>query len=191
MKKIKLAMLTLPFLCAAAFAGQETEHKTAIKVIVADDGSSEPTTFEWTSDGSDARLDDMQVGETRTVTDDSGKTVVVTREDDGYNFDINGRSVKMPEFGAHGAHMMVMSDEGGSFDYDMEVDREHHVVMKRMHAPEGVTIISDEPLDASVQESIRSVLQSAGHDKEVTFIDSSADGKEKHMRVIKKKIEIM
>lgn len=191
MNKIKLAMLALPLLCAAAFAGQETEHKTAIKVIVADDGSSEPTTFEWTSDGSDARLDDMQVGESRTVTDDSGKTVVVTREEDGYNFDVNGRSVKMPEFGEHGPHMMMLSADGGNFEYDVEVDGERHIVHKRMHAPDGVTIISDTPLDDSVRESIRSVLQSAGLDKEVTFIDSSADDEHKQMRVIKKKVEIM
>lgn len=189
MRMLKLAVMALPLLCAAAFAAQEAEHK--IKVIVADDDNSEPTTFEWTSDGADERLDNMQVGETRTVTDDSGQTVTVTREEDGYNFDVNGRSVKMPEFGEHGAHVMVMSDEGGSFDYDMEVGGEHHVVMKRMHAPEGVTIISDEPLDASVQESIRSVLQSAGRDDEITFIDGSAHGEDKEVRVIKKKIEIM
>ncbi len=187
MNKIKLAMLALPLLCAAAFAGQETGHKTAIKVIVADDEASEPTTFEWTSDGSDARLDDMQVGESRAVTDDSGKTVVVTREEDGYNFDVNGRSIKMPELGPHGAHMMMLSADGADFEYDMEFDGERHFVPRRMHHPKGVTIISDEPLDASVQESIRSVLQSAGLDKEVRFVD----GKEKHMRVIKKKIEIM
>lgn len=191
MRMLKMALMALPLLCAAAFAGQEVEHKTAIKVIVADDETSEPTTFEWTSDGEDARLDDMQVGETRTVTDDSGRTVLVTREEDGYNFDVDGRSVKMPDFGAHGTHMMVMSADGGDFEYDMEVDGEHHVVMKRLHAPEGVTIISDEPLDASVQESIRSVLQSAGRDDEITFIDGSADGEEREMRVIKKKVEIM
>ena len=56
------------------------------------------------------------------------------------------------------------------------------------HATDGVTIISGEPLDDSVKESIRSVLISAGHDDEVQFIDGSGDGE--HVRVIKKRIEI-
>ena len=60
--------------------------------------------------------------------------------------------------------------------------------MMRSHHPEGVTIISAEPLDDSVRESIRSVLISAGNDDEVTFIDGSAnDGQ---VRVIKKRIEV-
>ena len=58
------------------------------------------------------------------------------------------------------------------------------------HDSSGVTIISDEALDASTQESIKAVLQSAGRDDEVIFIDGSSGPDGKQVRVIRKKIEI-
>ena len=54
----------------------------------------------------------------------------------------------------------------------------------------GVTIISGKTLDASTQESIKAVLQSVGRDDEVIFIDGSSGSDGKHVRVIRKKIEI-
>ena len=51
----------------------------------------------------------------------------------------------------------------------------------------GTVIISGEPIDAATQDVIRTALQSAGHDSDVTFIDREvhADG-EKHVKIIKK-----
>ena len=54
----------------------------------------------------------------------------------------------------------------------------------------GVTVISDEPLDASTQESIRAVLQSAGRDDELTFIDHSGTMEGKQIHMIRKQVEI-
>ena len=64
------------------------------------------------------------------------------------------------------------------------MDSDVHVMTA--HHPEGVTIVSGQPLDQSVKDSIRSVLISAGNNEAVTFIDGSEDGR----RVMVKKIEI-
>jgi hypothetical protein len=62
--------------------------------------------------------------------------------------------------------------------------------MMSSHDSSGVTIISGEALDASTKESIKAVLQSAGRDDEVIFIDGSGGSDGKHVRVIRKNIEI-
>ena len=80
-------------------------------------------------------------------------------------------------------------------DADMDIDVEvigdgantMSAYMMSAHHPNGVTIISAEPLDQSVRESIRSVLISAGNDSEVTFIDGSGD--EKHVKIVRKRID--
>ncbi len=53
---------------------------------------------------------------------------------------------------------------------------------------EAAELISGTPLDASTKDSIRAVLQSAGHDVEVQFMDSGAHNGERHVRVIKKQV---
>jgi len=73
-------------------------------------------------------------------------------------------------------------------DVDIEIIGDHQM----MSAGDigGVTIISGKTLDASTQERIKAVLQSAGRDDEVIFIDGSSGSDGKHVRIIRKKIEI-
>jgi hypothetical protein len=90
----------------------------------------------------------------------------------------------MPDMGAHGTHMAFADASGIHEAVDIDMDSDVHVMTA--HHPEGVTIVSGQPLDQSVKDSIRSVLISAGNNEEVTFIDGSEDGR----RVMVKKIEI-
>jgi hypothetical protein len=183
MKMMKLTALAVLIVVGAAMA-QETEKKMAIKVMVSEDHDGEPTEMHWISDG--AELDDLAVGGSRTLTGEAGEEITVTRTEEGMQFDVEGETVVVPSMGNHGEHMVFVS-KGGDHDLDIEMLGGDHTMM-RSHHPEGVTIISAEPLDDSVRESIRSVLISAGNDDEVTFIDGSAnDGQ---VRVIKKRIEV-
>ena len=91
----------------------------------------------------------------------------------------------MPDMGAHGTHMAFIGGGGLHEAIDIDVTSDVHIM--QAHHPEGVTIISGEPLDESVKDSIRSVLISAGNNEEVVFIDGSEGGK----RVMVKKIEII
>lgn len=191
MKLIKLAALAVLMTFGSAMA-QEVEKKMEVKVMVKSDDSTEPTELNWVSD--DADLENLAVGESKTLTGESGEEVTVTRTEDGMQFDIDGETIVLPEMdgmGHHGEHMVFVSKEGA---HDMEVeDIDVRVVghgsgMMQAHHPEGVTIISAEPLDESTKDSIRSVLISAGNDDEVIFIDGSDENRQ--VKVIKKQIQV-
>ena len=111
--------------------------------------------------------------------------MLITREDDGYTFEINGKTIRMPSF-----------DSDGDFNIHVQGDAasDIHVVKHKIGGPGpmgGTVIISGKPIDAATQDAIRATLQSAGHDGEVTFIDRElqADG-ERHVKIIKKRVEV-
>ena len=184
MNVLKLATLAVLLIFGAAMA-QEVEKKMEIKVMIAGDGSDDATEMHWSSDDMDFDVQDLAVGETRTIESESGKTVTITRAEEGLSFNIDGKTVMMPEMGAHGTHMAFLGD--GAVHEDIDIDVTSNVHVMRAHHPEGVTIVSGKPLDDSVKDSIRSVLISAGNNEEVTFIDGSEGGK----RVMIKKVEII
>lgn len=183
----KLAALAVLMTFGAAHA-QEEAQQVELKVIVAGDGG-DAKEFRWVGD--DAGLHDLAIGESRTITAEDGSQVVVTRTDDGMQFDIGDETVVLPEpppphmafHGAHGMSSIAIIDGDGE---DVAVTS-GGVHVARAHHPDGVTIISAEKLDDSVKESIRSVLISAGVDDEVTFIDGSEN---RQVRVISKRVEV-
>jgi len=183
MNTLKLVALTI-LLAFGTTIAQEVEKKMEIKVMVAD-GNDEPATVHWSSEDLDFDLQDLDVGEARTIESESGKTVTITRAEEGFSFDVDGKSVMMPGMGIHGTHMAFVDD--GAIHEAIDIDVETDVRVMKGHHPDGVTIVSGKPLDQSVKDSIRSVLISAGNDEEVTFIDGSEDGK----RVMVKKIEMI
>jgi len=184
MNILKLAALAALMTLAAAQA-QEVEKKVEIKVVV-DGNGDDVSEMHWVSDDLDFDLQDLAVGETRTIQGESGKTVTVTRSQDGFEFDVDGKAVSMPHMGDHAGHMAFVETDGVHENVDVRVMGGGAHAM-RAHSPEGVTIISGKPLDDSVKESIRSVLISAGNNEEVTFIEGGEGGK----RVIVKKVEIV
>jgi len=198
MKLIQLSALAVLMAFGVASA-QDVEKKMELKVVVAGDGAGDGHEVHWVSD--DAGLEDLAIGESKTITGESGREVVVTKTEDGMQFEVEGETVMVPDMGAHGTHMAFVDAEGGHGDIDvrvMKMDGMHQDIdievmgdathMMRAHHPDGVTIISGTPLDDSVKDSIRSVLISAGNNEEVTFVDSSAEGHQ--VKVIKKRVEI-
>jgi len=197
MKLIQLAALAALMAFGVASA-QEVEKKMELKVVVAGDGVGNEHAVHWVSDG--AGLEDLAVGESKTIAGESGREVVVTKTEDGMQFEIDGETVVMPDMGAHGTHMAFVDAEGGHGDIDvrvMKMDGMHEDIdiemmgdgahMMQAHHPDGVTIISGTPLDDSVRDSIRSVLISAGNNEEVTFVDSSVESRQ--IKIIRKHVE--
>jgi len=187
MKSKQIAVLIAAIsLAAAAIAGEEIRHKMAI-AVVGDDGSGE-TRIELDSDDLGFNLHDMQVGENRSIIDKSGRTILVTREEDGFKFDVDGKTIKMPAFDGHHEGAMWMSD-GDITDVDVHVM--HDADMATAHSMDGVMIISNKPVDEATQQAIKSMLESAGHGSEVHFVDSdSGMGGAHKVRVIEKKVEV-
>ena len=128
-------------------------------------------------------LHDMQEGENRSIIDESGRSVLVTRTADGFTFNIDGEIVEMPAlFGGH--HGMLRSEDGDEVDVNMHVM--HRAQIAGRHDMNGTMIISGKPIDAATQQQIKLLLETAGYASDVNFIDRKAmrDG-----QVIIKRIE--
>lgn len=79
---------------APASAGEGGEKQTKIKLVVARDGVAERITL--------VDLHEMSVGESRTVASENGRTVVVTRDADGFEVDVDGRKIRLQDHFSEG-----------------------------------------------------------------------------------------
>lgn len=163
-------------LAAAAFAGEE--HRMQIELAL-DDGQTGQQLFRFDSQDAGFDLQDMQVGESRTITGESGETALVVRTEDGFEFDVGGKKIRMGDVGA--AHGVAMVHRGHHADALVNVDEDIHVAralkvikIDAVDADNGVTIITNESLDEATQQQIRDVLSSSGHTGEITFVDTKS-----------------
>ncbi len=181
----KIAVLIAACLFAAtAFAGEKIHHKVEVVVVGADhDGE---TRLVLNSDDLGFDLHDMQVGENQSIVDKDGRAVLVTRTEEGFTFDVDGKTIKMPLFECHGGPSACFSDGDHMSDIDIRVMHDG-MSASSMHM-EGVIIFSGKEIDTATQEEIRSVLESAGH-TEVSFAGGD-DNARHHVRVIKKVVEV-
>jgi hypothetical protein len=189
MKTLKLAVIAVLATFAATTFAQE-EHQMKFEIIVVDDGSGESTNFSWSGADADFDMQAMQVGESRSIIDDSGQSVLITRQTDGFKIDVDGKTIMMPEMpgmGMHDTHMAFV--DGGEMDIDVQVISDGHFMSSS--GPAGVTIITDEALDESTKASIEAILQSAGRDDKVIFIDGSGDSDGEHVKIIRKRVEVV
>ncbi len=169
-----------------------------IEVALDDDQSGEQL-FRFDSQDAGFNLHDMQVGESRTITGESGETALVVRTEDGFEFDVNGKKIKMGDVG--GSHGVAMVHREHYADALVNVDEDVHVA----HAIKVVrvggadddniaTIITNDSLDEATQQQIRDVLSTSGHAGEVTFIDTnSAHGDYagmKRVHIIKQEVDV-
>jgi len=190
MINLKMIASTVAVLCfaAASFASEEVKTKMHFELI--GDNSDGAIRIELDSDAMGFNLHDMQVGENRSIVDESGKSILVTREEDGFVFNVDGETIEMPDFGGehHGA---VWVDAEHDLDVDVDVHVMKDVNFIKAESMDGIMIMSGKPIDEATQQAIESLLQSAGHDGDVNFIDHEkhrTDG-EHQVRVLKKVIE--
>lgn len=105
----------LVFAAATAFAAMSmaapdeptTEKHTRIKLKL-DTASPDTILLE--------DLHDLAVGESRSFTTDSGKVVVATRTEQGFELDVDGKTITLADFGGEGDAMVWLSQEGGDGD---------------------------------------------------------------------------
>jgi len=165
-------------------------NDSEISVVIAEEGSNP---FHWTSDALEFSLDDLSVGEQRTSVGPDGRQTIVSRHSNGYTINVDGRELELPVGDEH-AHMLALVEEGHLDDLDVHIVGDDAApVMKRIMKSaghDGVVIISEDPLDPSVQESIRSVLISAGINEDVQFVNSSSKSA-KHERRIEIRREVV
>jgi len=187
----KFVVLFWAFLLAtAAIAGEK--YRTKIEIAIDDDDSGHQS-FAFDSKDAGFSLHDMEVGETRELTGESGNTALLTRADDGFVMDVNGEKIDLSDLqdtdGAHVVHMSVDGDH-------KKMKKHKKVRMIKTDDDNGVTIISGKSIDEATRERIREALQSAGQDGEVVFIDSNelmtgGGAHERHeVRIIRKEVDV-
>jgi len=169
-----------------ALAGEESKTKIAIEVI--GDGGDGDVHIAFNSDDSDFNLHEMQEGENRSIVDESGRTILVTRKADGFTFEVDGKTIEMPLFdGEHHGAVFIGGEHAETVDVQVIGDA---TWVSDDDMP-GTMIMSAKPIDEATQQAIESLLQSAGHGDKVHFVDHDGPHAGPHqVKVIKKKVEI-
>jgi hypothetical protein len=186
MKYSKLAILAVSMILAGmASAGEE--HQSKIKVMVVDGHGSEGVNFKIDSDDLGFNLEDMQEGETRSIVDEDGRSILITRTTEGFKFDVDGKTIEMPMLA--GGHDAVWISDGDGGDVDVDVQVMGGAGFFSAEEFDGVTILSSKPIDDVTREGIKSLLGSSGHSGEVNFIDTDGGPHGGHeVRIIKKEV---
>lgn len=171
-------------LSAGALAGPDEEKEVEVKIAIADSGNSIVLDLDSNELGFDPL--DLQDGESRSIVTPEGQNVLITNTGDGFTINVDGTDIALPHLGGmddHGGGIVkVEIDEDGGSTHTVDV---HNSVFISDGQSPGITIISSDALDDSTKASIRSVLQSAGHDVDVQFIDGSGERKVEKKIVIK------
>ena len=172
--KLKTPMLFfwVVLIAGAAIAGEE--RQTRIEIVVEDDTTGGQS-FLFDSEDAGFDLHSLAVGETRTLTDRHGSSADIRRTDDGFQFDVNGKTIDLmspPHDEKHGSHMLELLVDNADSDVVVIKDARNVEVIESDTA-DSVTVISSGEIDSATRERIREALQASGMNNEVRFIDSS------------------
>ncbi|MBT8066425.1 MAG: hypothetical protein KJO09_04245 [Gammaproteobacteria bacterium] len=190
----KLFIGSLCALLAAAVV--HAEQKTKIEVAISDDDSGEQR-FIFDSQDAGFDLQSMLVGESRSITDRNGTTADVRRTEDGFELDLNGKSIDLPVLqehdGVHGEHEVdVLIDVD-----DVEVTKgTRKIKVIKSGTADGITIISGPEITAATRQRIAEALEAEGLDGEVMYIDDESydgvqqAGSERKVRIIRKEVDV-
>ena len=140
MKTKALTIIFFAMMLSAATFASEQQRRVEVRVEAHDGHDGEMQSFRFDSDEAGFELDELQLGESRAYVDAEGNNLYVVRTEDGFDFDLNGRKISLPDFADFGdtemfhsgdeVHMlrsvqkieMVTVDEIGDMDLDIELN---------------------------------------------------------------------
>lgn len=143
-----LAMMTI------AVSADDSEHRTVS--IKLDKSNNDDAVVDIFVDGNSEafKLPELAVGESRTLTTQSGKEVVVSKSEQGLEINLDGEAIEIPSFAGNlGARIHRSSPL-------------HQMVEDSVH-------ISGVELDDNQKQIIRDAFLAAGIDKKVKFSNNS------------------
>ncbi len=172
-------------LAAAAFAGDEA--KTKMTVVVIDDSADGEVRIELDSDDLGFDLHAMQEGESHSIVDKSGRTILISRSADSFTIDVDGKTIDLPVLDGEHHGAMWIGDAGGD-DAGFHIMKNVNFV--KAGSMDGVMIMSGKPIDDETQQAIKTLLESSGYGSDVNFIDhSGSHGGPHRIKVIRKHVE--
>ncbi|MEM9333614.1 MAG: hypothetical protein AAGA33_02085 [Pseudomonadota bacterium] len=159
-RRLTLAMGLLAF-AIPALANDDIKTEFDVKIVAID--GDDPVNIAFSSDSIDFDPMNLQIGENRSFTDDQGRNILVSRDETGFQFNIDGKTIELPAF----------DEVIDVADIDINVDTDSRVVVERIGGGDGITILSSEAIDDATRQSIEAILQSAGYDDAVHFVDDA------------------
>lgn len=115
--KNTISMLTLLGLATAVAASEQVHTRIAVAVV---DDAGEEVNLDLDSADLGFNLHDMQVGENHAFVDDSGRNVLITRTEKGFDFDVDGKAITMFAPGTDDEELVWIA-EGEEGDIDVHV----------------------------------------------------------------------
>jgi len=172
-------------LAFATAALAEEVAETKIQISIDDGDGNAAIHLNLDSESTGFNMHEMQLGETQSIVDESGRAILITREENGYQLDIAGETVHLPLIDGDQEAMWVEDIDMGGADVEVHVIAGDDFTGAGM--PAGVMIISEKAIDDVTQETIRALLESSGHDAGVEFLNGGDMGGGLHKTVIIKK----
>jgi hypothetical protein len=177
-------LIAVGLFATAAYSGEQMHHKVEVVVVGAEiDGE---TRIVLDSDELGFDLHDMQVGENQSIVDKDGRAILITRTEEGFTFEVDGKTIELPAFDDLDGGHVWFGDGDHSANIDVRVM--HDGMSMNSVDMEGVMIFSGKEIDEATQQLIRTALESAGHN-EVSFAGGDEHGQH-HVRVIKKVVKV-
>jgi hypothetical protein len=111
MRTKALIIIFFALMLSAATFASEQQRRVEVRVEAHDGHDGEMQSFRFDSDEAGFDLDELQLGESRAYVDAEGNNLYVVRTEEGFDFDLNGRKISMPDFSDHGDFTMMHSDD--------------------------------------------------------------------------------
>jgi hypothetical protein len=130
LKGLTAIVLTIVVSMAALASEQRKMH---IEIAVDDDTTGQE--FSFNSDDMGFDLQQMQVGESQTITDDSGNAALVTRTEGGFQFDVDGKTIDIPSHTSEDGLVVIEMEDVVEIE-NIDADEEHKVIIIRKEIKE-------------------------------------------------------
>ena len=121
MKAKDITVLFFALMLSAAALASEKQRHVQIHVDAQEDHDAAMQSFRFDSDAIDFDLRELQLGESRSFIDEEGNNLFVVRTEKGFDFNVNGREISMPDFTEGDVDAMIMQ-------HGDDIHGEKHVV---------------------------------------------------------------
>jgi hypothetical protein len=98
MKTKALIIIFFALMLSAAAMASERQRHVQIHVDAQEGHDTDIQSFRFNSDDAEFDLEELQLGESRAYVDADGNNLFVVRTEDGFDFDLNGHKISLPDF---------------------------------------------------------------------------------------------
>ena len=141
MKAKDITVLFFALMLSAAALASEKQRHVQIHVDAQEGQDATMQTFRFDSDAIDFDVRELQLGESRSFIDKEGNNLFVVRTEEGFDFNVNGREISMPDFTEGDVDAMIMQ-------HGDDIHGENHVIRGKrqieMMTDEDIHIISED-----------------------------------------------